>query len=148
MSVPTPGLEFVFEARVAVGEALALGEGPLGKRRLVPITGGEFAGPRIRGRVLPGGADRQVLRADGARCLEALYELVTDDGAVLTLLNRVLVHESPTSGRYAFSHVSVTAPTGPHDWLNRLVLVGSLHSLKPQPAVRVCVYELCETSPG
>jgi hypothetical protein len=53
-----PRGDFVWEAVVELAPTVAMGEGPLGERRLVPITGGVFAGPRIRGRVLPGGADR------------------------------------------------------------------------------------------
>lgn len=61
----TPGLDFVFEARVAVGPPQDLGDVGKGGRRIVPITGGEFSGPQMRGEVLPGGADWQVLRSDG-----------------------------------------------------------------------------------
>ena len=57
-----PGTEFVWEALVEIAPTQLLGEGPLGERRIVPITGGHFAGPRIRGRVLPGGAE---VRGDG-----------------------------------------------------------------------------------
>ncbi|WP_256861404.1 DUF3237 domain-containing protein [Hydrogenophaga sp. H7] len=100
-------------------------------------------GPRLRGTVLPGGADRQLLRADGVKELDALYELQTDDGAVITVRNRVLIDESATPGRYARSVLQLSAPAGPHDWLNRRVFVGTLHSLRPaRAAVCIRVYEL------
>ena len=57
---------------------------------MVPITGGTFEGPNIRGTVLAGGADRQLLRGDGVRTLDALYELQTDDGAIFTVRNQLL----------------------------------------------------------
>ena len=44
------------------------------KRRVVYITGGTFAGPRLRGAVL-GGADWQIRRRDGAIELDARYAL-------------------------------------------------------------------------
>ena len=70
-----PRTEFVYEAIVDIADMVNMGTGPLGERRIVPITGGEFAGPGLKGTVLPGGADRQLVRQDGARLLDALYEL-------------------------------------------------------------------------
>ncbi|GAA3678650.1 hypothetical protein GCM10023081_16180 [Arthrobacter ginkgonis] len=138
-----PAAELAFEAVVDVGEMYDLGFGPLGHRRIVPILGGRFQGPAITGVVLPGGADRQLLRADGIRLLEAVYELRTDDGAVLSVTNRVTVDGVVAEGGYARSVVDVVAPEGPHDWLNRRVLVGTLHPLAPaRQAVLVRVFVL------
>lgn len=139
---PTPPeLTLVYEARVAVGERRVLGASAMGERFIVDILGGEFEGPHMRGRVVPGGADRQLLRPDGVRQLHAVYEMQTDDGAVLTIDNRVVVDESVQPERYARSTVAITAPAGPHAWLNRRVFVGSLHSLKPARAgVAIRVY--------
>jgi hypothetical protein len=90
--LPTPALEFVFEGHVAVGPPLELGDVARGGRRIVPITGGEFAGPQIRGTVVPGGGDWQVLRSDGVAELEARYTLRTDDGALIYVRNQALRH--------------------------------------------------------
>lgn len=140
---PAPEARLAWEAQVDIGERQSLGQGPLGERFIVPILGGRFEGPRLRGTVLPGGADRQLLRADGVKELDALYELQTDDGAVITVRNRVLIDESATPGRYARSVLQLSAPAGPHDWLNRRVFVGTLHSLRPaRAAVCIRVYEL------
>lgn len=133
----------LYEAIVDVATPVPLGVGPLGVRRIVNITGGTFHGPRLQGRVLPGGADRQLVRRDGVRLLEALYEMETDDGAVLTVLNRVKVIERPGQARQAFSHVEITAPEGPHAWLNDAVLVGRAYPVLPdRQAVRICVFQL------
>ncbi|CAN1554137.1 Uncharacterised protein family UPF0311 [Rhabdaerophilaceae bacterium] len=138
-----PKTEFVYEAIFDLEPTLELGQGPLGQRRIVPITGGIFQGPRIKGTVLPhGGADRQLIRKDGARLLDALYELKADDGAIITVNNRVTIVPRPDGSSYAFSKIDVTAPEGPHDWLNRLVFVGTLHSLRPEPKVLIRVYSL------
>jgi hypothetical protein len=137
----TPELTLVYEALVDVGERRALGGNTLGQRFIIDILGGSFEGPQMRGRVLPGGADRQLLRADGVKQLHAVYEMQTDDGAVLTIDNRVVIDESVTPQRYARSTVVITAPAGPHDWLNRRVFVGTLHSLRPErDAVSIRVY--------
>ncbi len=87
-----PTLEFVFAAQVTVERALDLGDVGKGGRRIVPITGGEFAGPRLRGKVIPGGADWQVVRHDGVAELEARYTLQTDDGALIYVRNYALRH--------------------------------------------------------
>lgn len=137
-----PQSEFIYEAMVEIGESRALGVGPLGERRIVPILGGIFAGPRLNGTVVPGGADRQLIRADGMKELDALYELETTDGAVLTVRNRVLIDTRAEPAAPIFSRLDVTAPAGPHDWVNRRVLVGRLRSLRPQPRVLIRVYAL------
>ena len=77
------------------------------------------------------GADRQLLRPDGVKELHALYEMQTDDGAVLTIDNRVLIDEAVQPVRYALSRISVAAPDGQHAWLNRRLFVGTLLPLRP-----------------
>jgi Protein of unknown function (DUF3237) len=140
----TPGIRLVYEAEVDIALRQDLGGAPGGQRFLVPILGGRFDGPMgLRGIVLPGGADRQLLRPDGVKELDALYELQADDGAVITVRNRVLVDESRSPQRYARSVVHLRAPDGPHAWLNRRIFVGGLQSLRPQRmAVRVRTYLL------
>jgi hypothetical protein len=83
-----PQLSFAFEARVTIAPPLDLGVTRAGHRRVIPILGGTFEGPRIRGKVLEGGADWQILHADGAADLEARYTLQTDDGALIYVINR------------------------------------------------------------
>jgi len=90
-----PQLEFAFAARVTVSAPLDLGDVGKGGRRIVPITGGEFSGPQLRGTVIPGGADWQVLRHDGVAELEARYTLRTDDGALIYVRNLALRHGPP-----------------------------------------------------
>jgi hypothetical protein len=87
-----PTLEFIFAAHVTVDPPLDLGDVGKGGRRIVPITGGNFEGPRLRGTVLPGGADWQILRGDGVAELEARYTLQTDDGALISVRNHALRH--------------------------------------------------------
>jgi hypothetical protein len=137
-----PRAEFVWEAVVEIAPTQMLGEGPLGERRIVPITGGRFAGPRIRGVVLPGGADRQLIRRDGVKRLEALYEVQAEDGTVITVLNRVVIAPRDGLPDYRASTLEITAPEGPHGWLNRLAFVGTLQPLAPRPAVLVRVFSL------
>jgi hypothetical protein len=90
-----PKLAFIFTAQVSVDPPLDLGDVGKGGRRIVPIAGGTFAGPSLRGEVLPGGADWQVLRTDGVAELEARYTLRTDDGALIYVRNHALRHGTP-----------------------------------------------------
>ena len=142
IALVAPGAEFVYEAIFELDPTRLVGRGPHGERRIVPIRGGVFAGPKLKGIVLPGGADRQCLRDDGALTLDALYELQTDDGAVVTVRNRVLLDIGADGAPYRFSHVELTAPAGPHEWLNHRVFVGSLHPLDPEPRVLIRVFSL------
>jgi hypothetical protein len=141
---PAPRTEFAYEAVVDVGPLVSIGDSPLGERRFVPITGGSFSGPGLQGIVLAGGADRQLVRKDGVRQLDALYELQTDDGAIITVRNKVLIDETAGGGpRYALSTVEISAPEGKYGWLNRAVFVGTLQSLLPgRAAVVIRVYKV------
>ena len=91
----TPELEFVFELRVQVGPPLDVGPIPGGRRRIVPILGGIFEGSGMKGRVLPGGADWQIVRADGLGELDTRYTLETDDGKTIYVQNAGIRHASP-----------------------------------------------------
>ena len=138
-----PQLEHIYDAVVDIGIRRELGLSPLGLRFMIDIVGGTFEGPRLRGRVLPGGADRQLLRSDGMKELDALYEMQTDDGAIITVHNRVLIDEVAPQGRYARSIVRLTAPDGSYAWLNRRVFVGTLTAMMPaRQAVKIAVYLL------
>jgi len=88
---PALKLEFIFGARVTVDTPQDLGPFNKGHRRVVPITGGEFFGPQMRGKVLPG-ADWQLIRHDGVAELEARYALSTEDGATIHVRNLARRH--------------------------------------------------------
>lgn len=130
-----PATHLLWEALVDIGPRIDLGTGPLGPRGMIPILGGEFrAGPGfagLSGTILPGGADRQQTRPDGARELDALYEMQVLDGAILTIRNRVIIDESGPGPRYALSRIAVTAPAGPWAWLSRRVILGTLQPARP-----------------
>jgi hypothetical protein len=130
-----PATRLLWEALVDIGPRTDLGTGPLGPRGMIPILGGEFrAGPGfagLSGTILPGGADRQQTRPDGARELDALYEMQVQDGAILTIRNRVIIDESGPGPRYALSRIAVTAPAGPWAWLSRRVILGTLQPARP-----------------
>jgi hypothetical protein len=81
---------------VTVTTPQSIGAVPHGTRRTVPITGGDFEGPRLRGSVLPGGSgDWLLLRADGVLELDFRATLRTDDGALISMRSFGLRHGPP-----------------------------------------------------
>src|SRR3982074_1506024 len=78
-----PGLPHLFTMRAALGARLDGGDGPLGRRVFNAATGGEFAGARLRGAVVPGSADWMLIRKDGSMVIDARVILQTDDGATI-----------------------------------------------------------------
>jgi hypothetical protein len=83
------------EVRVKVGAAIEVGSVPRGRRRIIPIEGGTFEGPELRGDVLPGGADWQIVREDGLAELDARYTLRTDSGELIYIQNIGIRHATP-----------------------------------------------------
>src|SRR5450755_460736 len=88
----SPQLEYALELRVTIGPLIDLGVGPLGRRRTVPITGGTIGGPGISGRVLPGGADWQIVERDGLIHVDAHYVLETEDAVRIEVRNQGIRH--------------------------------------------------------
>ena len=78
--------------QVLVGSVQKVGLVPHGTRVTAPITSGQFEGPRLRGRVLPGGGDWTLLRADGVLELDLRLTLETDDGALIHMRSFGLRH--------------------------------------------------------
>jgi hypothetical protein len=132
----TLALRTLFDVEVDLAEVLSLGRTPLGERRIINITGGSFAGERLSGRVLPGGGDWQIIRADGAADLDARYTLETDGGRLIQVRSQGLRHGPPEilarlaagepvdPSRYYFRTVlRFETGAGELDWLNRVIAV-------------------------
>jgi hypothetical protein len=124
--------------RVTLEPIRDLGITPLGHRRIIGITGGTFKGSKIAGKVLPGGADWQVIRPDGSAYLDARYTLETDDGALIYVNNKGYRHgpkeviermargEDVDPSLYymrATPWFETSAPK--YDWLNRTICVAT-----------------------
>ena len=140
-----PSLEFVFEETVKLGDVSAIGGTARGERIIIPITGGTFEGPEIRGEVLPGGWDWQLRRADGCTDVEADYFLQTDDGVVINVINKGVI--CPGEGGAMLpvrTHPVFEAPLGKYQWLGQAAFVGTLELAPPEagPAVRIRFYRV------
>jgi len=79
--IATPGLSFVGELSAEVAAPVDVGATAHGARRIVPIVGGQMTGPRLSGKVMPGGADYQIWRNDGVTEIHARYVIETAIGA-------------------------------------------------------------------
>jgi hypothetical protein len=144
-----PLLQFVYECDVTLLAPIDFGDMPDGHRRIIPITGGTFKGPEVSGIVVPGGADWNLSRRDGAGTVEAAYYLRTDDGVNLRITNRGVsaanrLNEPEAPERFSmFTVPSFEAPPGKYDWMNRTTFVGTLGGRKGVAnAVLIRVFKL------
>jgi hypothetical protein len=135
-----PQLRFVYEEQVALASSIPVGETPMGKRNIVPITGGTFSGPGLKGKVLPGGWDWQLTNASGCFSLHADYMIETDDGVIIHVVNAGMVCPNTAGIQDAMlTTPAFEAPKGRYDWLNGGAYVGTLEGMKidGKPAVRI-----------
>jgi Protein of unknown function (DUF3237) len=138
-----PHLEFVYTAIVGIAAIEDVGDTVSGHQRLIPITGGTFEGPRLRGKVLPGAADWNLQRNDGVTVVSASYFLQTDDGVYIKILNQGINPKAAPGpgGRPRFTVPCFEAPKGRYEWLNQAVFVGTLRPGDPG-TVRIQVFKL------
>jgi hypothetical protein len=130
-SVPkdAPQLEFALQLKVTIGEAYRVGETQHGERLVIPITGGTFEGPRIKGTVINGGADYQLInKAQHRTELEAIYIIRTDDGVYIHVRNRGIIYDGKDAdGNPSFYFKAAPQFEAPADsryaWLNNALFV-------------------------
>ncbi|GAA0277172.1 hypothetical protein GCM10009127_17420 [Alteraurantiacibacter aestuarii] len=140
---PDPGLELLYESTVTLGQVVEVGETARGTRRIIPITGGTFEGPDIRGEILPMGWDWQLDRADGCTDVVADYFLRTDDGVVINVVNTGTICPPGEDGPVPVRTSPVfEAPLGKYQYLGQGGYIGTLGLATGAdgPAVRIVVY--------
>jgi hypothetical protein len=135
--IPKVGLRWAFSATVFFADRVMINSitSPTG-RGYTSVGGGEIWGPRLQGRVLPhSGADYY------KTTFSTYYMFEASDGALIFIHNRgtmrrfqsrpepgqpLLPPTDPKSAGWTrFRATSVfTAPSGPHEWMNRTVFVG------------------------
>lgn len=148
-------LEPTFTLQVDLAPPIEVGQTPAGVRRIIPITGGSFDGPLLKGEVLPGGADWNLVRADGVVHLWARYTLKTSDGAIIMVTNegwgtqddatmqKIFSGESMAAeGWYCRTQPRFEADQNRHQWLNESVFVGSLRPPSRADQVIVDVFRV------
>jgi hypothetical protein len=128
----------LFKMTLEVAGMQAIGATPAGNRRIGLVAGGTFQGERLRGKVLPGGADWIVVRPDGVTTLDVRLVLETDDGAAIGMTYRGLRHgpaavidrlnrgEIVDPSTYYFRiAVAFETATAKYAWLNGAAFVGT-----------------------
>ncbi|WP_339650361.1 DUF3237 domain-containing protein [uncultured Maribacter sp.] len=133
-----PDLEFVCELKVTTSDSFVVGNTPYGERRIIPITGGTFKGPKLQGTVLAGGADYQFVNAEDTRTeIEAIYSIKTDDGIFIHIRNEGVVYKDPAVAEqlkngetidwnriYFRAAPKFNAPIdSPYNWMNNAIFV-------------------------
>ena len=132
-----PHFEFVGEVSASVAAPVVVGACAAGERRVVPVLGGSVSGPLLSGEILPGGADYQVIRADGVAEIEARYVVRLEGGGLVYVVNCGLRHAPPDDMARLLRGEPVPAErvyfrTAPRfetaapgfEWLNRSLFVG------------------------
>lgn len=119
----TPQLEFALQLKVTLGEAFGINNTQHGRRTVIPITGGTFEGPGIKGTIVSGGADYQLANADGRTEVEAIYCIKTDDGVYIHVRNRgIIANSKDANGNPSFYFRCAPQFEAPADskygWLN------------------------------
>jgi Protein of unknown function (DUF3237) len=140
-----PTFEYVMTVVAKIDAPIAMGKTPQGDRRVVPISGGDFDGPNLKGAIMPGGEDWQLVRPDGVTELDARYWLKTDDGVIIRVRNRALAVPAPAgSGDRSAVRCApeFDAPIGKYDWLNKGIFVGTLTVNTPPTGVTLRFYKV------
>jgi hypothetical protein len=124
--------------KLVVNGMQPIGDTPSGNRRVGLVTGGTFEGPKLRGIVLPGGADWIIGRPDGVTTLDVRIVLQTDDGAAIGLTYRGVRHGPPEvmekvnsgqfvdpSAYYFRTAMNFETAAPEYAWLNKIICIGT-----------------------
>ena len=143
----------IFTIHAGLEKIMNLGRTPYGERRVIGITGGTVSGTKLNGKVLPGGADWQIIRADGAADIQARYTLESDAGGRILVYSAGLRHGPPDvmarlakgedvdASLYYFRTAMRFETSDPAaSWLNRIVALAT--GAREAQAVRLDVYEV------
>ena len=135
---------------VVLGPAQRLGKTPEGDRKIVPVLGGSFIGPKITGRILPGGGDWALTRSDGILFLDVRLTIESEDGALIfcrytgqrhgppEVMARLAKGErvDPSEMYFRIAPCFETSDSR-YLWLNRLLAVGIGERLPQGPRYHV-----------
>jgi hypothetical protein len=137
VALPDPQLTLVYCLDATVGAPLDIGDFPAGRRRIVPLTGGAFTGPKISGTLVAGvSADWQIVQPDGTALGDIRYVLKTDAGDLLYVQSRGVRHgnaevlarlargEEVDAAEYTFrTSTQIEAAAPELDWLNKGIFI-------------------------
>ena len=144
----TPTLEYVMQLNVSLGEAYQVGATSYGFRNVIPITGGTFEGPKLKGTIIPGGADWQLMEnGTGRTNVEAIYSIRTDDGAYIHVRNNGIISSGKDeNGNPTFYFRCAPKFEAPADskyaWMNNCLFVCAPDFGGPQGTITLKVWKV------
>lgn len=129
-------LEWLMDAHVKIFPPVQVGNTPTGFQQAIPIGDGYFEGPRLKGTVIPGAADWQIIRSDGVAVLDVTGAMLTHDNITIRVSSKGMRHGPPEvmqrlaagqqvapSEYYMRAVAHFDAPVGPYEWLNKSLFV-------------------------
>jgi hypothetical protein len=153
LELKTPELRRFCTLEVEAGPVRTMGMGRIGQRRVIPIAGGRVSGPRLSGRILPGGADWLTVSHDGVSLMDARYMLETDDGEIVEIIDQGFRHgpevvikslvagaDVPPDAYYMRSTVRLESGAPAYSYVNRMVFVGT--GAKVPGGVQIDIYSV------
>lgn len=135
--LPDPLLTKIYRLEATLGVPQEVGQVSGGHRRIVPLTGGTFSGPELRGRLLAGAsADWQIVLSDGTALGDIRYTLETEGGDLLFVQSQGVRHgsrevltrlgqgEDVDASDYTFrTSTKIEVATAGLDWLNKGIFI-------------------------
>lgn len=143
----------LFDIVIDLDPRLSIGDGPFGRRMFFGASGGTFDGPRLRGKVVPGGGDWALFRPDGTMTLDVRLTLQTHDDALVQMTyggrwvipSELQADMADPVKRYQIDPTQYYFRTNPlfetgakqYAWLNDIVCVGSGYLVEGAVAYKV-----------
>ena len=116
--------EFLYELEATLDSTIDLGETSLGNRLIHPVTGGTFEGPKIKGEILPIGADWALTFDSGIKKLDVNIVLKTDDGAIIYVTYNGFIYREEDGSLYFRVTPIFETSSEKYSWLNHTIAVG------------------------
>jgi len=148
-----PALRHLADLDIELAAPIELGDGPRGRRRIIPIIGGKVSGERLSGEILNLGADWQTILADGTSELDTRYAMRSHDGALIDIRNfgfrhgpkevvEALMRGEPVDPSLYYMRTQPRFETGDprYAWLNRIICVGT--GARLASGVRIAFFEV------
>jgi hypothetical protein len=145
--------EPIFRVHAELADILQLGATPYGERRIINILGGRVEGERLKGRILPGGADWQIIRSDAVADIKARYTIESESGGHILVTSDGLRHgpaevmarlgrgDAVDPSLYYFRTVMrFETSDASLSWLNRILALA--RGMREARAVRLDVHEV------
>ena len=111
----------------------------LGSRTVVNVPGGTFQGPKLKGKVLPPGADWPITVNPTFRVLDVRTLLVTDDNQQIYCWYRGHIYTPPAGQgeRYWRTVPIFETNSEKYSWLNHIITVGVNYTVPGHVAYRI-----------